>query len=488
MSDKSRIEQKLSSAIASVISAFSAIPASVQQPQSPPPATPWTISMKDLSSRMAGLLIQQDTSDVKFLFPNESGCPSVPAHKIVLCSGSPVFRAMFYGPLAERDVVEIVDSGSENFRTLLQFVYTDKVNLTDESVSDVMYLAKKYDVEALVTTCLNYVRNHINRKNVVVFYHELKFFGEVGLLDRCFTEMDQYAHYLINNNDYLKDFSKELFRTLLQRDTFCAREVDIFDGMKWWATKKINEKDGNPEDAVVEPERVRAELEDLLPLVRFPLMTLKEFIQIAVPTKILTNEEVVDVLGAYVKDTKSACERKSRFSTVNRSLNRIMTVKPSHLGRSSAIDALERVEQRFERSVSSAMRAIKFKVNQRIFLRRVDISHVPNRVCSDAYQAMIRIVDMDLNEVVGRADFVLKRDNENMNPRGGRYDLEVGMVELCPKINYEIIVTIEGPKAAPIIEQAKLHSKQVPEVTFTVEKFVRMFPEELKVSELTFVY
>lgn len=484
MRDKSLIEQKLSSAFATVFSAFTAVPADTVQRQQPVAGT--VVSMKDLSARMDGLLKQQDTADVKFIFPNEPGAVPVAAHKVVLSSGSPVFRAMFFGPLAEKNTVEILDSESKAFRSMTHFVYTDKVDLTEDSVADVLYLAKKYDVEDLVTACLNFVRSHISRKNVVLFYHDLQFFGEADLLQRCFVEMDQYAHYLINNNEYLKDFSKELFRELLQRDTFCAREVDIFDAMKWWASRYINGQQGLDLETHVEPEKVRAVLEDLLPLVRFPLMTLKEFVQIAVPTKILTHEEVVDVLAAYVKDTKCACDRKSRFSTVSRCLNREMSIKPSQLGRSTGTDAVDGGEQRFERSATSAMRAIKFKVNQRIFLKRVDISNVPGRVCNESFQATIRVVDMDLNEVVGRADFVLKRDDNC--PRGGRYDLEVGMIELCPKISYEILVTIEGPKSNPAAEHAKVHSKGTPEVTFTVEKFTRLFPEELKVTELTFIY
>ena len=483
MRDKSLIEQKLSSAFATVVSAFTAIPtAGTSHRQQQPVA-----SMKDLSTRMAALLCQQDTADVKFVFPDEPDAVSIMAHKVVLSSGSPVFHAMFFGPLAEKDAVEIRDSGSAAFRTLLHFVYTDKVSITEETVADMLYLAKKYDVEQLVTVCLNFVRTHINRKNVVIFYHELHFFGEVSLLDRCFAEMDQYAHYLINNNEYLKDFSKDLFRILLQRDTFCAREVDIFDAMKWWASRHINAQDKVDPETAVPPQKVRAVLDDLLPLVRFPLMTLKEFVQIAIPTNILTHEEIVDVLGAYAKDTKSASDRKSRFSTVSRCLMREMSIKPSQLGRSSGTEAVEGVEQRFERSATAAMRAIKFKVNQRIFLKRVDISNVPTRVCNETFQAAIRVLDMDLNEVVGRADFVLKRDN-NQCPRGGRYDLDVGMIELCPKISYEILVTIEGPKPNPAVEQAKVHAKGTPEVTFTVEKFIRLFPEELKVSELTFIY
>lgn len=491
MRDKSLIEQKLSSAIATVISAFTSIPAAASSAthQQRSEDKELAVNMKDLSSRMAGLLIQRDTSDVAFVFPEEAGSTRVPAHKVVLSSGSPVFRAMFYGPLAEKDVVEIRDSGSGAFRMLLQFVYTDKVELTDETVADVLYLAKKYDVEELVTTCLNYVRGRINRKNVVLFYHDLHFFGEVSLLDRCFAEMDQYAHYLINNNEYLKDFSKDLFRIVLTRDTFCAREVDIFDAMKWWATRQINLREGqDPEDKVliVEASKIRQEIEDLLPLVRFPLMTLKEFVQIAIPTGILTHDEVVDVLSAYAKDTKSPSDRKSRFSTVNRCLNRQMSIKPTQLTRSAGTEAVDGLEQRFERSASAALRAIKFKVNQRIFLKRVDICNVPPRVCKDDFQAAIRVVDMDLNEVVGRADFVLKRENDD--PRTGRYDLEVGMIELCPKISYEILVTIEGPKPAPLTEFVKMHSKGAPEVTVTVEKFTRLFPEELRVAELTFIY
>lgn len=442
--------------------------------------------MGDLSDRMAKLLTREETTDVRFEFPDEPSAQPVSAHRVVLCSASDAFAAMFFGPLKEKEVVTIVDSTSTAFRIMLDFIYTDKVTLAEETLADVLYLAKKYDIEGLRVQCLDYIKRKMNRKNVVPFYNDLTFFGETCLVERCLAEMDTYAHYLINNNEYLKHFTKDLFAVILKRDTFCAREVDIFDAIKWWIVRDINQKNKKEdEEEHVEPDVIRKEMEELIPLIRFPLMTMKEFVQIVVPTKILTTEETMEVLTAYRKDVKTAADRKCKFSGPVRCLNRKMNVKTADLMNPNDEITIARC---FERAADSALRAVKLKVNQRLFLTEIDIDNVPARICNQSFNACIRILDTDLNEVVGRFDYVLKRDEQNTNPRGGKYELDIGMIELCPKIGYEILFTIEGPKGSTPPLQAKAHARHIPEMTLTIEKFPRVFPEEMRIGCLHFVY
>jgi speckle-type POZ protein len=42
------------------------------------------------------------------------------AHKLILASCSPVFEAMFFGPLAEKQCISISDVEPHVFRSLLQ--------------------------------------------------------------------------------------------------------------------------------------------------------------------------------------------------------------------------------------------------------------------------------------------------------------------------------------------------------------------------------
>jgi hypothetical protein len=80
---------------------------------------------------------------------------------------------------------------------------------------------------------------------------------------------------------------------------------------------------------------------------------------------------------------------------------------------------------------------------QRIFLKELAIENVPNRVCIKDFVTAVRIIDLDLDEIVLHTDFALKRDDNN-GPRPARFDLPFSSpLELCPKVNYRIEWSIE---------------------------------------------
>ncbi len=67
-------------------------------------------------------------------------------HKMFLAMSSPVFEAMFYGGLAETArEIKILDVQPDAFAALLDYIYTDQLQLNSfELVCDICYAAKKY--------------------------------------------------------------------------------------------------------------------------------------------------------------------------------------------------------------------------------------------------------------------------------------------------------------------------------------------------------
>lgn len=80
----------------------------------------WQSSMSCLKERMSYLYNNETLSDILFVVGR--GRVRIPAHKFVLAVGSPVFDAMFNGPLAMKEgekTVEIPDVEQEAFSALL---------------------------------------------------------------------------------------------------------------------------------------------------------------------------------------------------------------------------------------------------------------------------------------------------------------------------------------------------------------------------------
>ena len=133
---------------------------------------------------------------MKFVVPvstSESDSKKViPAHKFVLAISSPVFFAMFYGQMAEtKDSIDLPDCEYESLLELFRFLYSDKVNLSESNVMQVLCLANKYMVPSLFDKCTEYLCDNLTASNVFsILTHAQKFAGK-SLEDRCWEVIER---------------------------------------------------------------------------------------------------------------------------------------------------------------------------------------------------------------------------------------------------------------------------------------------------------
>lgn len=481
-----------------------------------------------LSDRMKKLLTDPlIPHDITFVFPEEkhgSDPFRVTAHKMILTSASSVFNAMFFGPLSEKDSVKILDSDSESFSEMISFIYTDQVDVKIENVGGLLYLAKKYDIFDLENRCLDFIRETLDRKNVLQFIKFLSILGDSDINKLAWKVLDANGHFIINNNDMVRQLDGDIFLEILKRDTFCCREVDVFDALIWWTkkTKKFETDDQRKEF-----------LQPFLSYIRFPLMTLKEFIQIVVPSGFLTSEEIMNVLTTtHKRKTKAESLLTPLFSKKIRALGQNLTMSlkdmqgvthdsvrgraglttswgsPVSASNFSPSAVLAKQGNLFENIAAPGHRSVQLKLMQRVFLKDVVIENVPHRVCLDHFVTAIRVTDLDLDEIVSHTDYALKRD-EAMTPRPARFDLSLASpLELCPKVRYQIDISIEhspgmedqtDKTGMTSVQRAfKASSKEeqevipgfTPGISVHVSHFNPMIlmEEEARVSELTFMF
>ena len=70
-----------------------------------------------------------------------------------------MFFAMFFGQMTEtKDSIELPDCEYKSLLELFRFLYSDKMNLSGNNVMQVLYLANKYMVPALVEKCPDIVK------------------------------------------------------------------------------------------------------------------------------------------------------------------------------------------------------------------------------------------------------------------------------------------------------------------------------------------
>lgn len=90
-------------------------------------------------------------SDVKLIVQGTS----IPAHKCILIARSEYFRSMFCNGLNEtnRKEIEIQQVDLVHFQSMLEFVYTGKVVITDENIISLVNVSDMFLLEDLRQEC-----------------------------------------------------------------------------------------------------------------------------------------------------------------------------------------------------------------------------------------------------------------------------------------------------------------------------------------------
>ena len=259
----------------------------------------WQTTKPTIRERTKFMLNNNLFSDVKFVVCKSDGESEskqvIPAHKFVLSIGSPVFEAMFYGELAEtRDSIELPDCEYESLLELFRYMYSDEVNLSGSNVMGVFYLAKKYMVPSLAEKCTQYLQDHLDPSNVFSILQSAKKYEEENLVDRCWEVIDEETEAAVKSDGFAT-IERPLLEALVERDTLDIAEVELFKVVVEWVTKKSNKR-GIVADG---QEKRRILGERIVEAIRFPVMSLGEFASIVVDSKILTYDEVADVIKCF---------------------------------------------------------------------------------------------------------------------------------------------------------------------------------------------
>ena len=228
-------------------------------------------------------------SDVKFVVRKSDGeSESQQVIPAVLSIGSPVFEAMFYGELAEtRDSIELPDCEYESLLELFRYIYSDEVNLSGSNVMGVLYLAKKYMVPSLAGKCTEYLQSNLDPSNVFNILPTAEKYEEKELVDRCWNVIDRQTEAVLKSDGFVT-IERSLLEAVVSRDLLRVKEVDLFQAVNSWATKRC-QKRGLSADG----ERKRKILgERIIKSIRFPVMQHEEFANVVIDAKILTLDEI----------------------------------------------------------------------------------------------------------------------------------------------------------------------------------------------------
>ncbi|CAI9763994.1 unnamed protein product [Fraxinus pennsylvanica] len=159
---------------------------------------------------------------------SQSSFPSVPAHRAVLTSRSPVFRAMLENEMEESisGTIKVSDASYDALRAFVSYLYTAEACLDEHMACDLLVLAEKYQVTHLKAHCEKFLMSKLNWENSLPYYA----FAHQHIA-KCL--LDASLSLIMDNMDKLS--KREEYMELVEKDPRVV--VEIYEA---YLSKQVN--------------------------------------------------------------------------------------------------------------------------------------------------------------------------------------------------------------------------------------------------------
>jgi len=215
----------------------------------------------------------------------------------VLAVISPVLRDLLFCETKHRKNyaqkgcarVELTNITPKGFAALVRYAFSLDPEISPENVIEVIHAAKECKVEIIHKLALQYLTSVLEAhpdKILVTYFEKATLFGLPRVFSACMKRFDFLGgvEEFLRSNKFTK-YSAEFVSCLLNFDELAAEEEVVWECILNWAKVQANKND----------ETLLEMLKLVYKKVRFPLMTMKYFSSEVVPTRVLTNKEMVDL-------------------------------------------------------------------------------------------------------------------------------------------------------------------------------------------------
>ncbi|XP_047205335.1 kelch-like protein 40b [Girardinichthys multiradiatus] len=184
-----------------------------------------------------------------------------PCHRLVLCACSSYFRSIFLSDLDESKKREIVLEDVEPgvIGLILKYLYTSKINVTEQNVQDIFAVANMYQIPSIFTVCVSFLQKRLSLSNCLAIFR-------LGLMLDCprlAVSARNYAcerfQLISKDEDFFLLNATEVAAILTNDNLNVETEEAVFEALMRWVSRDIESRE--------------KELSDLLDCVRLRLVT-----------------------------------------------------------------------------------------------------------------------------------------------------------------------------------------------------------------------
>ncbi|KAL5013221.1 hypothetical protein ScPMuIL_007491 [Solemya velum] len=290
------------------------------------------------------LFDEQLWTDVSFTFPEEDDVEDINAHRLILASRSPVFQAMFYGPLADTsNKIEIKSISKQAFEDVLRFVYTDRlgVDIDVDRLLEAMSGGHRYRIDSLLKHCCECLKTKISVDTIFTILESAFLFEQWELVYACTHFIDQNAEVVLELESFL-NVSQPVLQLLLEGDTLLISEKDLVTRVEKWAEHKCLQQ-----DLGALTENMQRILGGALNCLRFTSVGHRVFEYFMSNTKLLKQPERDNILSFYRKNVKCghfAIPTQTRMPT---SVSYIIAIQNQNGGMKSCVIETFSIEPKY---------------------------------------------------------------------------------------------------------------------------------------------
>ncbi|XP_054621647.1 kelch-like protein 40b isoform X1 [Dunckerocampus dactyliophorus] len=168
-----------------------------------------------------------------------------PCHRLVLCACSSYFRSIFLSDLDESKKREIVLEDVEPgvMGLILKYLYTSKINVTEQNVQDIFAVANLYQIPSIFTVCVSFLQKRLSLSNCLAIFR-------LGLMLDCprlAVSARNYAcerfQLISRDEDFLQLQPSELAAILANDNLNVDAEEAVFEALMNWVSRDLEDRE-----------------------------------------------------------------------------------------------------------------------------------------------------------------------------------------------------------------------------------------------------
>lgn len=201
-------------------------------------------------------------------------------HKLVLCSCSAYFKALFTDCSSlECSVINITDLSADILRTFLKFAYTRVVTVTEDNVFELFYAADCYGISGITQECCKLLEEKLNPRNCIKTWWLSNNYYYPELRQKVFFYILRHFEKVLEcSEDFLKLSLADLYH-IIENDQLSVREEKtVFEAILHWISYS--------------PDSRKKHISQLFPKIRLALVNYEYLTE-----HVMTNELVKENSG-----------------------------------------------------------------------------------------------------------------------------------------------------------------------------------------------